>query len=886
MATSGAGDKHVEEFKSFLRKATEFYKNLIVKIRSHYGLPEESSLHKSGCNAASGEPMKLQKCHFLCHRFLVCLGDLARYMEQYEKSSVQKHNWSVAATYYLKATAIWPDSGNPQNQLAVLATYVGDEFLALYHCVRSLAVKEPFPDAFNNLDLLFERNRSCQLHSLSSEAQFDFLKPSERSNAPVKRECDHSAETDFWQLLIRTLSFFFLKSSLEDFPCAFASTMKVLDMMMALDDVKLSAVLESYQLMDSARRGPFRAVQAVSIFIFVLDDLIKRSKDGKNKQHLELIQLALTATFIFMGRLVDRCLKATLLDSCPLLPAVLIFVEWVVIMLDKVEAYGMDDKTRSSMSYFFASFVDLLRQFDARIGTLSHSRTALWEDYELRGFAPLAQIHVSLDFSTNWDHTDSYESGIKCRIQRIIDAAMKIANRSNGPCKWISIDSSGTKFYAKDTNVMPETPEPESTGSDVNVKGLHQHCSEARKECETQIASENLSNHVVNGKSVAMEEEEVILFKPLTRYNSAPIYGLSNNGKDPASPKVAEENLPSDECLRRATSLLIAQNQAYGDTSDFHSDISNFRPSKPFNQQDHFVKDTTAFSFSEAAVSAGPPSLNAWVLNRGSLSSAEKGRTDISRQPLSPIEEIATSSLGGLSIRETEDSAASSRSEASTNHYSPPYSAPIPSAPLLPDDATWFNGAQSSFSEVKGSGYSNKPENFYDASRVNGYPNCPPLGQLNYGSAIPGFMDVYPPFSGMTSSEWLRQYRESRNLERTNSHARPMNHYTPGNPRNVPSTPGASSPFGLFDQYGVPSVSNPTIYTESSILHSGFPAVYGMDEPRREKLFNGYQRPSPYGCGVITELRDEPQPLLQYLKEKEWLLQQDPALRNPTYMGN
>ena len=41
-------------------------------------------------------------------------------------------------------------------QLALLATYVGDPFLALYHCIRSLAVKEPFPDAWKNILLLFE----------------------------------------------------------------------------------------------------------------------------------------------------------------------------------------------------------------------------------------------------------------------------------------------------------------------------------------------------------------------------------------------------------------------------------------------------------------------------------------------------------------------------------------------------------------------------------------------------------------------------------------------------------------------------------------------------------------------------------------------------------
>ncbi|XP_039048500.1 protein SMG7L-like [Hibiscus syriacus] len=109
-------------------------------------------------------------------------------MEQVEKSSVVQHNWSVAATYYLEDARAWPDSGNPQNQLAVLATYVGDEFLALYHCVRSLAVKEPFPDAWNNLILLFERNRSSDLHSLSSDAEFDFLNPFERSDSLVKSE--------------------------------------------------------------------------------------------------------------------------------------------------------------------------------------------------------------------------------------------------------------------------------------------------------------------------------------------------------------------------------------------------------------------------------------------------------------------------------------------------------------------------------------------------------------------------------------------------------------------------------------------------------------------------------------------------------------------------
>ena len=160
-------------------------------------------------------------------------------------------------------------------QLAVLATYVGDEFLALYHCIRSLAVKDPFPDAWNNLILLFERvslkfmshlffhyffvsfplfilytcyhqqivvlpfvflweftvglvvfqNRSSHLHYLSSEVCFDFLRPSEISvwteaqstndfsnSKPLKAEDEGSRETRLWSLIIRTISFFFIKS--------------------------------------------------------------------------------------------------------------------------------------------------------------------------------------------------------------------------------------------------------------------------------------------------------------------------------------------------------------------------------------------------------------------------------------------------------------------------------------------------------------------------------------------------------------------------------------------------------------------------------------------------------------------------------------------------
>lgn len=112
-------DSHVERFKIFLSEAVEFYQNLIVKIRKRHMLPKESVSYIKGGILTLAEQKKMQKCQFLCHRFLVCLGDLARYKEQYESDipDVQNRNWSVAATNYLEATAIWPDSGNPHNQV-------------------------------------------------------------------------------------------------------------------------------------------------------------------------------------------------------------------------------------------------------------------------------------------------------------------------------------------------------------------------------------------------------------------------------------------------------------------------------------------------------------------------------------------------------------------------------------------------------------------------------------------------------------------------------------------------------------------------------------------------------------------------------------------------
>lgn len=90
-----------------------------------------------------------------CHQTLIQLGDLSRYRET---ELVEKdRNWGPAKGYYDLAAEIYPDSGISHNQLAVIAREDGDHFRSTYHLYRSLATKQPHPQAKSNLELEFKK---------------------------------------------------------------------------------------------------------------------------------------------------------------------------------------------------------------------------------------------------------------------------------------------------------------------------------------------------------------------------------------------------------------------------------------------------------------------------------------------------------------------------------------------------------------------------------------------------------------------------------------------------------------------------------------------------------------------------------------------------------
>lgn len=613
---------------------------------------------------------------------------------------------------------------------------------------------------------------------------------------------------------------------------------------MALGDEELRAALESYQSMDPSREGPYRTLQLVTIFIFIIHCLTE-SDEGEvqkedNKPESSLTTLALTATFICTGRIVERCMSGGSLQECMLLPTVLVFAEWLVNTLERAEAHVADERVTSAMSYFFGAFADLLNQLNLSNEEVASDNTALWEDHELKGFDPMARAHMKLDFTGHRECIDNFCSRNSSRSRRIFLVGTKLAGRSGDLVhNWIMYDNLGKRF----STVVSKFPDQGKENVAHQPQELIQQNAGSTNEHR-----EGQNHSSFNSQSIAAEEEEVILFKPITRHNSAPA-STSRPSSDRVSAEGVKEGATADESLRRASSLFVGQNQAQTDTFSFHPDITTSRFSSPLKSQEPVLKDSPAYP-------AGPPSFKAWVIDNESLSQG-----------------FAPESFSALSINETKDPiAGSSHVSAAIHDASSPYVSPAPSAPFLPEDASWFKGNK-------------EGDGILGASPMSGYTNWHATRTpFNFIRGAPSFLDVYSPLQGMSSSEWLYHYRNRQSFDRANNHMWPSHFNPPTTYGNLNATNLAR--YDLLDQWGNPLVSSPAaLYLESPQMLPS-PLIPGADEHRRDKSLFGYQRSSPYVCGTGMELRSEQPPLLHYLKERELQLQPEYQFRGPSFMGN
>ena len=136
---------------TFLNEAIELYKYIIERYVKEL-MPLSQTQSQLSTQSSDEEQQRSLVVISSLYRLNIHLGDLYRYSTQYKN----------AEECYLHATQLAPSTGNPYNQLAVVAQQQSPNEMtcvALYYYARSLmATKYPFDTSRSNLVRLFESN--------------------------------------------------------------------------------------------------------------------------------------------------------------------------------------------------------------------------------------------------------------------------------------------------------------------------------------------------------------------------------------------------------------------------------------------------------------------------------------------------------------------------------------------------------------------------------------------------------------------------------------------------------------------------------------------------------------------------------------------------------
>ncbi|CAL9075195.1 unnamed protein product [Musa textilis] len=550
-------------FKSFLTEATGFYHDLILKISVKYGLPLSyfsEGIEKEIVLAKDEKKLaEIKKGLISCHRCLIYLGDLARYKELYGERDSVSRDYAAASTYYMQSASLCPSSGNPHHQLAILASYSGDDLLAVYWYFRSLAVEIPFSTARDNLIIAFEKNR--QGYSLLS---------GNMKTAPGRRLSSHSAERGrgrwdakfllkdtkievtatneqeltmsevfkaFSACFVRLNGILFTRTSLETFGEVLSSVINDLNVLLS------SGPEEELNFGLGASENALIILRLVAILIFTVHNVKRESENQSYAEILQrtvLLQNAFTAAFEFAGYILKRCIELHDATSSFLLPAILVFIEWLACHPDVAAGIDVEEKQAGARSIFWNQFVSLMNKL-IQTGLASAtgdkdencffnmsryddgesgSRIALWEDFELRGFLPLVPAQFILNFSRM--HAYMNDGGKKdkvSRVQRILAAGQSLMNIVSIDEQRIYFDPSIKKFIVG-TEPSSLKSEIDPTFSSPLDSTVTEQGSQNESVADLGATLRTYNPGVTQTKEQLYvegeEDEEVIVFKPTT----------------------------------------------------------------------------------------------------------------------------------------------------------------------------------------------------------------------------------------------------------------------------------------------------------------------------------------------------------------------------------
>ncbi|KAG2642275.1 hypothetical protein PVAP13_2KG198100 [Panicum virgatum] len=543
-------------FKSFLSEATGFYHDLMLKIKSNCGIPlgyfPEGFENASNSVRNDKKTAVLKKGLISCHRCLIYLGDLARYKSLHGDGDSASREYAAASSYYMEAASIYPSSGNPHHQLAILASYSGNEVVAVYRYFRSLAADTPFTTARDNLIILFEKNRQSygQLSDNNKVPIAKTLPPRSSGRgrgrgevrfqpkdvnaetAAKERECNiQDTLKTFYIRFVRLNGILFTRTSLETFGELFSSVSNDLQILLS------SGLEEELNFGSDAAENALAVVRLTAILIFTVHN-VKKEPDSQSYaeivQRRVLLQSAFTAAFEFVGRILRRCSELRDVASSFYLPAILVYIEWLASHQELAVDSEMEEKHANARSFFWNQCITFMNKLvltnlaaidgdddEACFSNMSiyeegetGNRLALWEDLELRGFLPLVPAHVILDFSSK--HTFGNIGSTKekkVRVQRIFAAGKSLLNFVQVDQLRIYFDPSSKKFVMAKKPPVPKVSAPLHESADA----LKTNAIEMEHEVARRIDSVSGNMGALQSKVQLCPEgddDEEIVFKP------------------------------------------------------------------------------------------------------------------------------------------------------------------------------------------------------------------------------------------------------------------------------------------------------------------------------------------------------------------------------------
>ncbi|KAB1227564.1 Protein SMG7 [Morella rubra] len=551
------------QFKTFLSEATGFYHDLILKTRAKYGLPlgnfTEDSENRMVTEKDVKKSAEMKKGLISCHRCLIYLGDLARYKGLYGEGDSKSREFAAASSYYLQAASLWPSSGNPHHQLAILASYSGDELVAVYRYFRSLAVDSPFSTARDNLIVAFEKNRQSY-SQLSEDIKASAVKElpvrltgngrgrgeaklaSKDNNlegSQVKDGTSNVLDTykSFCIRFVRLNGILFTRTSLE----TVAEVLAVVSS--GLRELLSTGTEEVLNFGADALENGLLIVRLIAILVFTVHN-VRRETDGQSYseivQRAVLLRNAFTAVFELMGHILERCVQLRDPSSSYLLPGILVFVEWLACCPDIVAGSDVDEKQETVRSRFWKNCISFWNKLlfnelvsldddedESCFNNLSRyeeeeteNRRALWEDFELRGFVPLLPAQTILDFSGKQSFGGDGTKEKMARVKRILAAGKALANVVRVDQETVRYDSKVKKFVI---GVEPQISDDRmltNTYAAIHTNGI-MYEKQMEKTTNFGVLPPNPGSYM-DGE----EEDEVIVFKPTVAERQSEVIGL------------------------------------------------------------------------------------------------------------------------------------------------------------------------------------------------------------------------------------------------------------------------------------------------------------------------------------------------------------------------